>query len=63
MEELGHDPESSFELDVVYESEEPFCLLADNITALQTLLQQVRGHMEPALRGCCCIPEGICIMM
>ncbi|KAK2539310.1 hypothetical protein Q9966_005036 [Columba livia] len=57
MEELGHDPESSFELDVVYESEEPFCLLADNITALQTLLQQVRGHMEPALRGCCCIPE------
>ncbi|NWX02596.1 PRC1 regulator, partial [Caloenas nicobarica] len=44
MEELGHDPETTFELDVVYKSEEPFCLSADNITALQTLLQQLQAQ-------------------
>ncbi|KAK2538121.1 hypothetical protein Q9966_005882 [Columba livia] len=44
MEELDHDPETSFELDVVYESEETFCLSADNIAALQTLLQQLQAR-------------------
>ncbi|NXW95574.1 PRC1 regulator, partial [Alopecoenas beccarii] len=44
MEELDHDPDTSFELDVVYECEETFCLSADNITALQTLLQQLQAR-------------------
>ncbi|NWQ82331.1 PRC1 regulator, partial [Columbina picui] len=44
MEELEHDPGTSFELDVVYECEEIFCLSADNLAALQTLLQQLQAR-------------------
>lgn len=43
MEELDHTPDTSFERDVVCEDEESFCLSTDNIAALQSLLQQVRG--------------------
>lgn len=43
MEELDHTPDTSFERDVVCEDEESFCLSTDNIAALQSLLQEVRG--------------------
>ncbi|XP_064245673.1 protein regulator of cytokinesis 1 isoform X2 [Passer domesticus] len=44
MEELDHTPDTSFERDVVCEDEEAFCLSQDNITALQSLLQQLEAR-------------------
>lgn len=41
MGELEQEPESSFEMDVMCEDEEAFCLSDDNIAALKLLLSQV----------------------
>ncbi|KAM8891409.1 protein regulator of cytokinesis 1-like [Spinachia spinachia] len=44
MEDLERHPETSFEMDVICEDEEEFCLSNDNITALKLLLSQLQGH-------------------
>lgn len=41
MDELEQNPETSFEMDVMCEDEEAFCLSDDNIAALKLLLSQV----------------------
>lgn len=41
MDDLEQSPETSFEMDVMCEDEEAFCLSNDNITALKMLLSQV----------------------
>lgn len=41
MEDLEQRPETSFEMDVMCEDEEAFCLSSDNIAALKLLLNQV----------------------
>lgn len=41
MGDLEQEPESSFEMDVMCEDEEAFCLSDDNIAALKLLLSQV----------------------
>ena len=41
MEDLEQSPETSFEMDVMCEDEEAFCLSNDNIAALKLLLSQV----------------------
>lgn len=48
MEDLEQQPDTSFEMDVMHEDEEAFCLSDDNIAALKMLLGQVRGfHFPP----------------
>nr|XP_057931120.1 protein regulator of cytokinesis 1-like isoform X1 [Doryrhamphus excisus] len=42
MEDLEHQPETSFEMDVMCEDEEAFCLSKDNIEALKQLLRQLQ---------------------
>lgn len=41
MDDLEQRPETSFEMDVMCEDEEAFCLSRDNIAALKLLLSQV----------------------
>lgn len=41
MGDLEQEPETSFEMDVMCEDEEAFCLSDDNIAALKQLLSQV----------------------
>lgn len=41
MDDLERRPETSFEVDVMCEDEEAFCLSSDNIAALKLLLGQV----------------------
>lgn len=41
MGDLEQEPETSFEMDVMCEDEEAFCLSDDNIAALKLLLSQV----------------------
>lgn len=41
MDDLEQHPETSFEMDVMCEDEEAFCLSDDNIAALKVLLGQV----------------------
>lgn len=41
MNDLEQNPETSFEMDVMCEDEEAFCLSNDNITAVKLLLSQV----------------------
>jgi len=41
MDDLEHSPETSFEMDVMCEDEEAFCLSNDNLAALKLLLSQV----------------------
>lgn len=41
MNDLEQHPETSFEVDVMCEDEEAFCLSNDNIDALKLLLSQV----------------------
>lgn len=41
MSDLEREPETSFEMDVMCEDEEGFCLSDDNIAALKLLLSQV----------------------
>lgn len=41
MEDLEQHPETSFEVDVMCEDQEAFCLSNDNIAALKLLLNQV----------------------
>lgn len=41
MGDLEQEPETSFEMDVMCEDEEGFCLSDDNIAALKLLLSQV----------------------
>lgn len=41
MDDLEQQPETSFEMDVMCEDEEAFCLSNDNIDALKLLLSQV----------------------
>lgn len=47
MDDLEQQPETSFEMDVMCEDEEAFCLSDDNIEALKVLLGQVRGFFFP----------------
>lgn len=47
MDDLEQQPETSFEMDVMCEDEEAFCLSDDNIEALKVLLGQVRGSFFP----------------
>lgn len=47
MDDLEQQPETSFEMDVMCEDEEAFCLSDDNIAALKMLLGQVRGFYFP----------------
>ncbi|XP_032437727.1 LOW QUALITY PROTEIN: protein regulator of cytokinesis 1-like [Xiphophorus hellerii] len=42
MNDLEQNPETSFEMDVMCEDEEAFCLSKDNITALKLLLSQLQ---------------------
>ncbi|CAG05533.1 unnamed protein product, partial [Tetraodon nigroviridis] len=42
MDDLEQEPETSFEMDVVCEDEEAFCLSDDNIAALKLLLSQLQ---------------------
>ncbi|XP_027888736.1 protein regulator of cytokinesis 1-like [Xiphophorus couchianus] len=42
MNDLEQNPETSFEMDVMCEDEEAFCLSNDNITALKRLLSQLQ---------------------
>ncbi|XP_054633138.1 protein regulator of cytokinesis 1-like isoform X2 [Dunckerocampus dactyliophorus] len=42
MDDLEHQPETSFETDVMCEDEEAFCLSKDNIEALKQLLRQLQ---------------------
>lgn len=52
MDDLEQQPETSFEMDVMCEDEEAFCLSDDNIAALKMLLGQVRGlDLSPELSG------------
>ncbi|KAL6106603.1 prc1 [Pungitius sinensis] len=44
MEDLERHPETSFEMDVICEDEEEFCLSNDNIAALKLLLSQLQRH-------------------
>lgn len=41
MGDLEQEPETSFEMDVMCEDEEAFCLSDENIAALKLLLSQV----------------------
>lgn len=41
MGDLEQEPETSFEMDVMCEDEEAFCLSDDNIASLKLLLSQV----------------------
>lgn len=45
MEDLEQQPETSFEMDVMCEDEEAFCLSDGNISALKLLLGQVTGDI------------------
>lgn len=45
MDELERHPETSFEVDLMCEDEEAFCLSNDNIGALRSLLSQVICHL------------------
>lgn len=47
MDDLEQQPETSFEMDVMCEDEEAFCLSDDNIEAMKVLLGQVRGFFFP----------------
>lgn len=45
--DLEQEPETSFEMDVMCEDEEAFCLSDDNIAALKLLLSQVTlAHLK-----------------
>uniref|UniRef100_A0A8D3CXZ5 Protein regulator of cytokinesis 1-like n=1 Tax=Scophthalmus maximus TaxID=52904 RepID=A0A8D3CXZ5_SCOMX len=44
MEDLEQNPETSFEMDVMCEDEEAFCLSNDNIAALKILLSQLQDR-------------------
>ncbi|KAM9853918.1 protein regulator of cytokinesis 1-like [Aulostomus maculatus] len=44
MDDLERHPETSFEVDVMCEDEEAFCLSDDNIDALRKLLTQLQEH-------------------
>lgn len=48
MDDLEQQPESSFEMDVMCEDEEAFCLSDDNIAALKLLLGQVIERYFPS---------------
>ncbi|XP_074534446.1 protein regulator of cytokinesis 1-like isoform X2 [Halichoeres trimaculatus] len=51
MEDLERQPETSFEMDVMCEDEEAFCLSNDNIAALKLLLNQLKEQkIENELR-------------
>ncbi|KAM9317745.1 protein regulator of cytokinesis 1b isoform 2-T2 [Pholidichthys leucotaenia] len=52
MEELDQIPETSFEKDVVCESEESFCLSRDNITALKLLVCQLEERKAEHEAAC-----------
>lgn len=47
MDDLEQQPDTSFEMDVMCEDEEAFCLSDDNIEALKVLLGQVRRLYFP----------------
>uniref|UniRef100_A0A8C3A712 Protein regulator of cytokinesis 1a n=1 Tax=Cyclopterus lumpus TaxID=8103 RepID=A0A8C3A712_CYCLU len=44
MDDLERHPDTSFEMDVMCEDEEAFCLSNDNIAALKLLLSQLQKH-------------------
>ncbi|KAM7002093.1 protein regulator of cytokinesis 1-like [Tautogolabrus adspersus] len=44
MDDLERQPDTSFEMDVMCEDEEAFCLSNDNIAALKLLLSQLQEH-------------------
>lgn len=48
MDDLEQQPDSSFEMDVMCEDEEAFCLSDDNIAALKLLLGQVIERYFPS---------------
>lgn len=54
MEDLERNPETSFEMDVIYEDEEEFCLSIDNMAALKLFLSQV------ILCNICCY---VCVLL
>ncbi|XP_077939472.1 protein regulator of cytokinesis 1 [Gasterosteus aculeatus] len=52
MEDLERNPETSFEMDVIYEDEEEFCLSIDNMAALKLFLSQLQEHKAENERCC-----------
>ncbi|KAM8860679.1 protein regulator of cytokinesis 1-like isoform 1-T1 [Synchiropus picturatus] len=52
MDELEQEPETSFEVDVMCEDEEAFCLSTDNIDALKALLNQLKDRKAEKERHC-----------
>ncbi|KAF3854934.1 hypothetical protein F7725_022989 [Dissostichus mawsoni] len=46
MDDLERHPETSFEMDVMSEDEEAFCLSNDNIAALKVLLSQLQAEVQ-----------------
>ncbi|XP_034032076.1 protein regulator of cytokinesis 1-like isoform X2 [Thalassophryne amazonica] len=52
MNDLERYPETSFELDVMCEDEDAFCLTNDNISALKQLLSQLEHHKAENERCC-----------
>ncbi|XP_059191544.1 protein regulator of cytokinesis 1-like isoform X2 [Centropristis striata] len=52
MDELERHPETSFEMDVMCEDEEAFCLSNDNIAALKLLLSQLQERKAENERCC-----------
>lgn len=52
MEDLEQHPETSFEMDVMCEDEEAFCLSDDNIAALKQLLSQLQERKAENERRC-----------
>ncbi|XP_022612057.1 protein regulator of cytokinesis 1-like isoform X1 [Seriola dumerili] len=52
MDDLEQNPETSFEMDVMCEDEEAFCLSNDNIAALKLLLSQLQERKAENERRC-----------
>ncbi|XP_071352721.1 protein regulator of cytokinesis 1-like isoform X2 [Trachinotus anak] len=52
MDDLEQSPETSFEMDVMCEDEEAFCLSTDNIAALKLLLSQLQERKAENERRC-----------
>ncbi|XP_028285817.1 protein regulator of cytokinesis 1-like [Parambassis ranga] len=52
MDDLEQSPETSFEMDVMCEDEEAFCLSNDNISALKVLLSQLQERKAENERHC-----------
>lgn len=52
MEDLEHQPETSFEMDVMCEHEDSFCLSTGNISALKILLSQLQERKAEIEKRC-----------